>query len=479
MKNLEKTKWFILGVGVLLILTTHIACTMKDEAVSVDVVAIEPTASASMEAESTTVVEVDPTTIATLTTAETITSTQILTTIAQITTEATTPESQTNDKLNGFHTIRLANGDSYAGNFVDGVRSGKGSYVWVSNDMYVGNWENNVMSGNGVYRWADDTVYEGEFINGVPSGNGKYVYPTTSPPPTTAVPPSPVMTTVAPPQPTAASSPPTPMPTTEPMPVQRSSNLWNDDYPTQWRNKARQTTRDDWGVLNRECTSFVCWRLSSMNGFELQAQGLEWNAVNWAKRAREMGVAVDNTPAVGSIAWWDNTIRVGRGWGHVAWVAEVDGDYVTLEEYNRLEHGKYEVRVIHKSEVDGFIHFKDIKSTGSYYSPTAMPKVTPLMVGNKVVNFNIYTIDSVDYFNVRDIAYVFHRTEKQFNVVWQNGALYLETGYAYRKVGGEMESKGSGEKTATRSLYTIYVLGRRTAFNAYIIDDNFYCLTKF
>ena len=67
----------------------------------------------------------------------------------------------TEAKLNGIHTMSYDNGDKYTGNFVDGIRSGQGTYTW-----------------------ANGTVYTGEFANGSPSGNGDYTYPTTEPPPT-------------------------------------------------------------------------------------------------------------------------------------------------------------------------------------------------------------------------------------------------------------------------------------------------------
>ena len=57
-------------------------------------------------------------------------------------------------KLSGYHIQSYANGDQYSGNFVNGVRSGQGTYTW-----------------------ADGIVYTGEFVNGNPSGNGTYTYP--------------------------------------------------------------------------------------------------------------------------------------------------------------------------------------------------------------------------------------------------------------------------------------------------------------
>jgi hypothetical protein len=103
---------------------------------------------------------------------------------------------------------------------------------------------------------------------------------------------------------------------------------------------------DSWGYYNRECTSFVAWRLHSRNGFEMpRAIG---NAGGWGF-AR--GYAVNGTPAVGAIA---------ESSGHVAWVEAVNGDgTVTVEEYNYNYQGTYHERRVGTSTFH-YIHVKDI-----------------------------------------------------------------------------------------------------------------------
>jgi len=191
-----------------------------------------------------------------------------------------------------------------------------------------------------------------------------------------------------------------------------------------------------------------------------------------------MGVKVDNTPAVGSIAHWDWTHVIGPRWGHVAWVSEVNGDYVTIEEYNAipLGGGAYSERTIHKSEVDFFIHFKDIKDSGTYYKESATQTTTSVVINSEKIEFPTYKIIGDTYFNIRDIAYTLRKTSKKFNVVWksENKSLYLETGHSYGTVGGEMQSKGAGEKDANPIRNKIYVLGIDTKFTVYEIDGSFY-----
>lgn len=122
-----------------------------------------------------------------------------------------------------------------------------------------------------------------------------------------------------------------------------------DDYPPQWRNAAQDSLIDSWGYYNRECTSFVAWRLHSRNGFEMpRAIG---NAGSWGTWFAARGYAVNNSPAVGSIA---------ESSGHVAWVEAVHGDgTVTIEEYNYNYQGTYRERRV-AATAFRYIHVKDI-----------------------------------------------------------------------------------------------------------------------
>ena len=122
-----------------------------------------------------------------------------------------------------------------------------------------------------------------------------------------------------------------------------------DDYPVQWRNVPRDSMFDTWREYNRECTSFVAWRLHSRNGFEMLFHN---DASGWGQDARARGYTVDMNPAVGAVAWSSN---------HVAWVESVNrGGTVTIEEYNLGSDGAYHERTIAAGAVLGYIHFKDI-----------------------------------------------------------------------------------------------------------------------
>lgn len=127
-----------------------------------------------------------------------------------------------------------------------------------------------------------------------------------------------------------------------------------DDYPDFLKKKELDEVIDPWSFYNRECTSFVAWCLNSRNGvsFDNFYKGVQWgNAVDWVDAARQVGVRVDKTPAVGSVAWW------GGEYGHVAYVVDIDSDSVTVEEYNSYKPGQYAERSVRSKNVDQFIHF--------------------------------------------------------------------------------------------------------------------------
>ena len=124
-----------------------------------------------------------------------------------------------------------------------------------------------------------------------------------------------------------------------------------DDYPVYYKNGSQEI--DQWRMYSRQCTSFAAFRLSNVNGFEIpRAYG---NANEWGHRARREGYRVDSVPTIGSIAW-----STAGGYGHVAWVSNVMGDNIEIEEYNYGYTGSYNKRIIKANTMTGFIHFKDL-----------------------------------------------------------------------------------------------------------------------
>jgi surface antigen len=135
-----------------------------------------------------------------------------------------------------------------------------------------------------------------------------------------------------------------------------------DDYPTAWRNRPKDSVLDNWSELNRECTSFAAWALSTRDGFTMPFHD---NAINWGPRALARGYAVNGTPAPGSIAWSNRS-----PFGHVAYVESVSGISVSIEEYNHDGNGTYDARTVPSSAFTAYIHFKDISSPSATESPS-------------------------------------------------------------------------------------------------------------
>lgn len=125
----------------------------------------------------------------------------------------------------------------------------------------------------------------------------------------------------------------------------------------------------DWGQelnLKGNCTKYVAYRLRR-NGASRLADSFG-NAVGWRKVVSEkLGrKAVDDAPAVGSIAWWDAYSKkrsdIGRA-GHVAYVEKVSADgktiYVSESHFDRGS-SRLEIRKGRRGwPVDAFLHIKD------------------------------------------------------------------------------------------------------------------------
>jgi hypothetical protein len=78
-----------------------------------------------------------------------------------------------NSKMHGKGTYTWANGDTYEGQFSNGVIEGKGTIFNRENgSRYTGDWLGGKMDGFGVFRWASGLVYEGGMRKGCCDGEG-------------------------------------------------------------------------------------------------------------------------------------------------------------------------------------------------------------------------------------------------------------------------------------------------------------------
>lgn len=158
-----------------------------------------------------------------------------------------------------------------------------------------------------------------------------------------------------------------------PLTESATSIAQGDNYPTYFKNIPYYSfTADPWSYYHRQCTSFVAFRLVNVNKFsDIRGYG---NATSWGHVARSRGYRVDNTPAYGSVAWFSG--------GHVAWVSDIRGAYVEIEEYNvPANSGNYKKRLIPISSVTGFIHFKDMVNKSEVQAVSLNKTTQALTVG--------------------------------------------------------------------------------------------------
>ena len=164
-----------------------------------------------------------------------------------------------------------------------------------------------------------------------------------------------------------------------------------DDYPYYYKNGSQNI--DKWRLYSRQCTSFAAFRLSSVNGFELPAA--YGHAKEWGYRAQKEGYRVDQRPAIGAIAWST------RGpYGHVAWVSNVIGDMIEIEEYNYDYTETYHRRIVKASSMTGFIHFKDVgnASVGKHQSVLAPNGTHYFTEKAAIMNQPSLTSTIIDYY---------------------------------------------------------------------------------
>lgn len=176
-----------------------------------------------------------------------------------------------------------------------------------------------------------------------------------------------------------------------------------DDYP--YSGGAIDAPNIETNFSTRECTDFVahCLRTRNKVSFTNQYANLgRWgHAGDWidsgnSSLAQAAGVVVDNTPAVGAVACW-NKAAMGNDTGHVAWVVSVNGNDVTIEEYNAATADNgwtsyiWGRRTISSSNPTAYIHIKDIDIT----PPEIYTTLDVYNVSSKGFTISFYAMDNV------------------------------------------------------------------------------------
>jgi peptidoglycan hydrolase CwlO-like protein/surface antigen len=121
---------------------------------------------------------------------------------------------------------------------------------------------------------------------------------------------------------------------------------WGCDY-------ALDNTIDNWGMYNRECVSYTAWMVYKTYGY-MPYWGGSGNANEWPANARAAGISTGSVPKVGSVA-----IYMGGStdpYGNAMWVTGVDGNMITVQQYNLYYDGNYYVTTINGSGLT-YIYF--------------------------------------------------------------------------------------------------------------------------
>lgn len=138
-----------------------------------------------------------------------------------------------------------------------------------------------------------------------------------------------------------------------------------DDYPYAAGECIPDTKGcyDKWRFYRYNCTSWVSWKVNQMWGTSraftnhMTSPRLS-HAVSWKRRLMSLGYDANNTPIVGSIAYWSSHPADSR-YGHVAFVVGVQSNgAVDIQEYNYLPY-RYGERTLQPGDLwypQSFIH---------------------------------------------------------------------------------------------------------------------------
>lgn len=108
----------------------------------------------------------------------------------------------------------------------------------------------------------------------------------------------------------------------------------------------------------------------------------------------------------------------------------------------------------------------------SYSSAT--PTVSKVVINGKEVAFEAYNIEGNNYFKLRDVAQALKKTEKQFEVGWNESSkvITLTQGRNYSAIGGELTRGASGKTQRCQSVTpAVQLNGKNVEMKAYNINN--------
>lgn len=124
-------------------------------------------------------------------------------------------------------------------------------------------------------------------------------------------------------------------------------------YPAYLCNAAKDSQVDPWGMYSRECVSYVAYKVASTYGWPSYWTRGGNNAKQWPGKAKAYEIPTGSKPRVGSVG-----VITSGSYGHVVWVEAVDGDQITVSQYNGDGvSGLYSKVVTSASAYDTYIYF--------------------------------------------------------------------------------------------------------------------------
>ena len=109
----------------------------------------------------------------------------------------------------------------------------------------------------------------------------------------------------------------------------------NGGYPAQWANAPQDSLVDSWGLYNRECVSYVAWKVANSGRYVPHFNGAG-NANQWPDTLRGR-IPQGSEPRQGAAL-----VTMAGPYGHVRYVESVNGDgSITVSDYNLGVDGLY------------------------------------------------------------------------------------------------------------------------------------------
>lgn len=150
--------------------------------------------------------------------------------------------------------------------------------------------------------------------------------------------------------------------------------VWVNTYPEPYRSAAKDTKVDPSTCYNRECVSYVAWKIAEATGAWPKRTG-DMNAKNWIYRLPSWGYKKVSAPKNGGL--YVGVLTSGK-YGHVVWF---EGDR-TISEYNYGSAGNYGVRQINLSQ---YIWFEIKAPTVTPQPQSSTSKKSNDEVANEVI----------------------------------------------------------------------------------------------